>query len=150
LSDFFSKYVAGTEEIPWNDFFRVVGLRLIETSATIADLGFTASRSFDGPMIVSAVSTGSEAEHSGLQAGNTILEIDGNPPGLESSEAALNLSPGDTITVKVRSRRGPERELKWKVGSRDEISYQLKDVEHVSAEQRTQRAAWLKGEAATQ
>ncbi len=150
LSDFFSKYVAGTEEIPWNDFFRVVGLRLIETSATSADLGFTASRSFDGPMIVSAVSTGSEAEHSGLQAGNTILEIDGNPPGLESSEAALNLSPGDTITVKVRSRRGPERELKWKVGSRDEISYQLKDVEHVSAEQRTQRAAWLKGEAATQ
>jgi predicted metalloprotease with PDZ domain len=150
LSDFFSKYVAGTEEIPWNDFFRVVGLRLIETSATIADLGFTASRSFDGPMIVSAVSTGSEAQHSGLQAGNTILEIDGNPPGLESSEAALNLSPGDTITVKVRSRRGPERELKWKVGSRDEISYQLKDVEHVSAEQRTQRAAWLKGEAATQ
>jgi len=150
LTWFFSKYVAGTEEIPWNDFFRFVGLRVIESSATIADLGFTASRSFDGPMIVSAVAAANEAERAGLQTGDGILEIDGNAPGLESSETAANLAPGDTITVKVRSRRGAERELNWKVGSRDEVSYQLKDVEHVTAEQRSQRAAWLKGETQTQ
>ena len=30
LSWFFEKYVAGDEEIPWNDFFRAVGLRLNE------------------------------------------------------------------------------------------------------------------------
>jgi predicted metalloprotease with PDZ domain len=29
LGWFFAKYVAGTEEIPWNDFFRSVGLRVI-------------------------------------------------------------------------------------------------------------------------
>jgi predicted metalloprotease with PDZ domain len=150
FAEFFSKYVAGTEETPWNDFFLFVGLRVIETTATIADLGFTASRSFDGPMIVSAITAGSEAEHAGLQTGDNILEIDGNPPGLESSETAANLAPGDTVTVKVRSRRGAERELKWKVGSREELSYQLKDVEHLTAEQQTQRAAWLKGETATQ
>jgi predicted metalloprotease with PDZ domain len=150
FAEFFSKYVAGTEEIPWNDFFLFVGLRVIETTATIADLGFTASRSFDGPMIVSAVAVGSEAERVGLQTGDNILEIDGNPPGLESSETAANLAPGDTVTVKVRSRRGTERELKWKVGSREELSYQLKDVEHLTAEQQTHRAAWLKGEAQTQ
>ena len=150
LTEFFANYVAGTEEIPWNDFFRFVGLRIIETSATVADLGFTASRSFDGPMIVSQVTAGSEAEHAGLQTGDIVLEIDGNPPGLESSEAAANLVPGDTVTVRIRPRRGAERELKWKIGSRDELSYQMKDVEHITAEQRTQRAAWLKGEATTQ
>jgi predicted metalloprotease with PDZ domain len=150
LTEFFANYVAGTEEIPWNDFFRFVGLRIIETSATVADLGFTASRSFDGPMIVSQVTAGSEAEHAGLQTGDIVLEIDGNPPGLESSEAAANLVPGDTVTVGIRPRRGAERELKWKIGSRDELSYQMKDVEHITAEQRTQRAAWLKGEATTQ
>jgi predicted metalloprotease with PDZ domain len=150
LTDFFSKYVAATEEIPWNDFFRFVGLRVIETSATVADLGFTASRSFDGPMIVSAITPGTEAERAGLQTGDSILEVDGNAPGLESSEIAANLAPGDTITAKVRSRRGAERELKWKVGGRDEISYQLKDMEHITAEQRTHRAAWLKGEATTE
>ena len=150
FAEFFSKYVAGTEEIPWNDFFRFVGLRVIEISATVADLGFTASRSFDGPMIVSAVTAGGEAEHAGLQTGDSILEIDGNPPGLESSETAANLAPGDTVTAKVRSRRGAERELKWKVGSREELSYQLKDIEHLTAKQQTHRAAWLKGEAQTQ
>ena len=29
LGWFFTKYVAGTDEIPWNDFFRVVGCALI-------------------------------------------------------------------------------------------------------------------------
>ena len=52
LGWFFAKYVAGTDEIPWDDFFRSVGLRLIEGKNTIADAGFVASRNFDGPMIV--------------------------------------------------------------------------------------------------
>jgi hypothetical protein len=51
--------------------------------------------------------------------------------------------------VKIRTRRGGERELKWKVGSREEISYALKDTENVTGEQRMRRAAWLKGEAQT-
>jgi hypothetical protein len=37
--------------------------------------------------------------------------------------------------------------LKWKVGSREEISYQIKDLDNVTAEQQARRAAWLKGEA---
>jgi hypothetical protein len=49
--------------------------------------------------------------------------------------------------VKVRSRRGAERELKWKIGSRQDLSYTIKDLENVTAEQRARRVAWLKGEA---
>src|ERR1700685_3504257 len=44
LGWFFAKYVAGTDEIPWNDFFRNVGLRVVEGKHTVADVGFTASR----------------------------------------------------------------------------------------------------------
>jgi len=146
LGWFFAKYVAGTEEIPWNDFFRGVGLRLVEGKNTIADAGFVASRNFDGPMTVAAVTAGSEAERAGLQAGDTIMEINGKLAGQESSQEMSRLSPGDTITVKVRSRRGGGRELKWKVGSREEISYELKDMEKITAEQRARRAAWLKGD----
>jgi predicted metalloprotease with PDZ domain len=147
LGWFFTKYVAGTDEIPWNDFFRTVGLRLLEGKNTVADAGFAASRNFDGPMTVAAVTAGSEAERSGLQPGNTVLEINGKPAGQESSQEISLLAPGDTITVKIRARRGAERELKWKVGSREEISYDLKDAESVTVEQRARRAAWLKGEA---
>jgi predicted metalloprotease with PDZ domain len=147
LGWFFAKYVSGTEEIPWNDFFRSVGLRLIEGTTTVADAGFTASRNFDGPMAVTAVTTSSEAEGAGLQVGDTVLEINGKTAGQESSQEMARLNPGDTITVKIRARRGGERELKWKVGSRDEISYELRDMDNITREQRTRRAAWLKGEA---
>jgi predicted metalloprotease with PDZ domain len=147
LGWFFTKYVQGTEEIPWNDFFRSVGLRLVVGKNTTADAGFVASRNFDSPMTVSTVAVDSEAQRAGLQVGDTILEIDGKTAGQESSEAVAGLVAGDTITVKLRARRGGERELKWRVGSREEITYELKDLEKVTAEQQARRAAWLKGEA---
>lgn len=147
LASFFAKYVAGTEEIPWDDFFRVVGLRLAQGTNTVADAGFTASRNFDAPMVVTAVTPGSQAELAGLQFGDTVIEINGSEPGQESSDALVGANPGDSITVRVRSRRGQEHELKWKIGSREEVTYELQDVDNVTARQRAARAAWLKGEA---
>jgi predicted metalloprotease with PDZ domain len=144
---FFAKYVAGTEELPWDDFFRGVGLKVVPETDTVADAGFMASRNFDGPMSVGAVTAGSDAERAGLQVGDTILEIQGKAAGQESRQELARLAPGDTVTLKVRGRRGAERELKWKVGSRQEILYQVKDLENVTSEQRARRAAWLKGEA---
>jgi predicted metalloprotease with PDZ domain len=147
LGAFFTKYVAGTEEIPWNDFLRSVGLRVEVVPNTVTDAGFTASRNFDGPMSVNAVTSGSEAEHAGLQAGDTIIELQGKPAGQESREELTRLNVGDTLTVKVRSRRGGDRELKWKVGSRQEVSYEVKNLDQVTDQQRARRTAWLKGEA---
>jgi predicted metalloprotease with PDZ domain len=98
-------------------------------------------------MSVLAVAPGGEAERAGLQVGDTILEIQGKPAGQESREELARLNPGETLTLKVKSRRGSERELKWKMGSRQEISYEIKDLDHVTAEQHSRRAAWLTGEA---
>jgi predicted metalloprotease with PDZ domain len=143
LGWFFAKYVAGTEEVPWDDFFRTVGLHIVENAVTVADPGFAASRNFDGPMTVEAVTAGSEAERAGLHVGDTIVEIQGKTPGAELAR----LSPGDTIKVKVRARRGPEHELSWNAGSREERSYEVTDLERVAPAQMARRAAWLKGEA---
>jgi len=150
LSSFFNKYVAGTEEIPWNDFFRSVGLRVETISSTVPDPGFIASRNFDGPMSVAAVSPGSEAERAGLQVGDTVIELQNKPVSQESRQDLARLNPGDSITVKVRNRRGGERELRWKIGGRQEISYELKDLDQMTVEQRARRTAWLKGEAQTE
>ncbi len=149
LGWFFTKYVAGTEEIPWDDFLRSAGLRVEAMTNTVADPGFIGSRNFDGPMAVAAVTPGGEGDRAGLQVGDTIVELDGKPAGQESRQQLSRLSAGDTLSVKVRSRRGVERELKWKVGARQEISYEVKDLDRVTPEQRARRAAWLKGEAQT-
>lgn len=147
LTSFFTKYVAGTEEIPWDDFFRSVGLRVEAITNKVPDAGFIASRNFDGPMSVAAVTPGSDAEHAGLQVGDTIVELQGKAAGQESRQELAELSSGDTIAVKVRSRRSGERELKWRVGSRQEVSYEIKDLEQVTPAERERRVAWLKGEA---
>jgi predicted metalloprotease with PDZ domain len=147
LSWFFTRYVSGTEEIPWNDFLRSVGLRVEAVTNTVPDAGFIASRNFDGPMSVGAVTPGSDAEHSGLQVGDIVIEVQGKAAGQESRQQLAALKPGDTLVVKVRSRRGGERELKWKIGGREEISYEIKSLEQVTAGQQARRLAWLKGEA---
>ncbi len=146
LSEFFAKYVAGTEEIPWDDFLRSVGLRVETASSTLADTGFFASRNFEGPITVGALTPNSEAARAGLQVGDVILEVQGKSAE-ESRRELARLVPGDTINVKVRGRRGGERDLKWRVGSKQEISYGVKDLDQVTAAQRARREAWLKGEA---
>jgi len=147
LSSFFNKYVSGTEEIPWDDCFRSVGLRVEAISNTVADAGFTASRNFDGPMSVGAVTPGSEAERAGLRVGDVIVELQGRVAGQESREVLKRLNPGETLTAKIQSRRGGNRELRWKVGSRQEVSYEVRNLDQVTVEQRERRLAWLKGEA---
>ena len=147
LGSFFSKYVAGTEEIPWNDFLRSVGLRVEPIPNTVPDPGFAASRNFDGPMSVGAVTPGGEADRAGLQVGDIILELQGKPAGQDSRQELARLNSGDIVTVKVRGRRGAERELHWKAGGRQEISYEVRDLDQVTADQRARRTAWLKGEA---
>ncbi len=149
LGSFFAKYVAGTDELPWDDFLRYVGLRVEQVTLTVPDSGFIASRNFDGPISVVAVTPGSDAERAGLKVGDTLTELLGKSADEETEQQLSRLKPGDAVSIKVKTRRGPERELRWKVAGRQEISYKVKDLDQVTSEQRAHRAAWLKGEAET-
>jgi predicted metalloprotease with PDZ domain len=146
FSGFFQKYVEGTDEIPWNDFLRSVGLRVETRTVSVPEPGFLASRSFDSPMVVEWVSPGGEAEKAGLQVGDTITQLEGKAVGQESREDLSRLHAGDTIVARVR-HHGAEHELKWKMAAREDTSYQVKDLDPLAAEQRARRTAWLKGEA---
>jgi predicted metalloprotease with PDZ domain len=149
LKSFFAKYVRGTDEIPWNDYFKSVGLEVVRQTLSVADVGFSATRSFDKPPIVSVVIPNSEAARAGLTGGDSILEINHRVTGGDFEQRLANLRPGDTVYVRVRNGQ-TERELQWKVGSREEIDYQLKDLEHMNPQQRARRTAWLRGESETQ
>lgn len=147
LGSFFAKYVAGTDELPWDDFLRHVGLRVEQLTIMVPESGFIASRSFDGPMSVVAVTPGSDADRAGVRVGDTLTEVLGKAVGEESERQLSRLKPGDAVSIKVKTRHGPERELTWKVAARQETTYQIKDLDQVTPEQRAHRAAWLKGEA---
>jgi predicted metalloprotease with PDZ domain len=145
LKSFFARYVQGTDEIPWNDYFKTVGLQLIQQKLLVADAGFSATRDFDKPPVVSSVNADSEAAHAGLAVGDSIIEIDHRVTGSDYEQRLADLHPGETVYVRVRNDQN-ERELHWKVGSREELNYQLKDVENITPQQKARRVAWLKGE----
>src|SRR5262249_6567288 len=42
LRGFFTDYVSGVREIPWNEFFAYVGLQVVRSELTIANRGFNA------------------------------------------------------------------------------------------------------------
>jgi predicted metalloprotease with PDZ domain len=145
LSGFFQNYVAGVQEIPWNDFFGTVGLQVVGRTSTVADAGFIEARNFDAPPVVVSLQPGSTAERAGLAVGDVILEINGQVAPSDFEAKLQELHPGDTIRMRVRQRRA-EHELQWKMGSREEVEFQVRDVENSTAQQKARRGAWLRGE----
>jgi predicted metalloprotease with PDZ domain len=145
LSGFFRKYVAGTDEIPWDDFFKSVGLHVARYTTITPDFGFFATRNFDQPPVVSRVDRDSAAERAGLAVGDVILEINGRVTSSDFRQQLAEVQPGDTLRLQVSGSQGG-RELKWKVGSRESTEFELRDVDHITAGQRARRAAWLSGE----
>ena len=145
LGWFFDKYVAGTEEIPWDKFFMTVGLHLVRKVVLVADPGFAAVQNFDALPAVASVSPGGDAERAGLARGDGIVEINGQTAGPDFAQRLGEVRAGGELRLRVR-RSGTERELRWKVGGREEIEFELKDLQNVAPQQRARRAAWLKGE----
>ena len=145
LVNFFVRYVAGTEELPYDRLFATVGLRLNRETITIGDPGFTATRDFGSAPAVTTLQAGSRAAHAGLAVGDAIVELNGKPTGPDFDDRLNALRPDDSLRLKVRGAAG-EREIRWKVGSKPELELQLKDVDNITPQQKARRAGWLRGE----
>jgi predicted metalloprotease with PDZ domain len=145
LKMFFERYVRGTDEIPWNEYFDTVGLQLVTQKVEVADAGFLAARNFDSPLTVASVDENSRAKKAGLEEGDIVLKVNGNVAGQNLEETIAALHPGDKLKLRVQNRDG-KREMSWKLDGREESQFQLQDLPSITPEQRARRAAWLKGE----
>jgi len=145
LNSFFDKYVSGTDEIPWSEYFNTVGLQLVTQKVEVADPGFVATRNFDSPLTVDSVAENSRAKKAGLAEGDIVLRVNGEIAGQNLEQTLAALHPGDKIKIRIQSRDG-EREISWKLDGREEPQFQLQDLPAITPEQRVRRAAWLKGE----
>jgi predicted metalloprotease with PDZ domain len=146
FSEFFRLYVAGTAEIPYNDFFQPVGLMLKRELRLLPDPGFRALRTNGEETVVSTAAESGNAFKAGLRAGDILEEVDGAPVSgpLEPYFAAT--SANDRVTLRVR--RGDKRlTIRFNMGVRQTHEYVIDEVGNVTPEQRARREAWLKGEA---
>ncbi len=146
----FEKYVAGTDEIPWNMFFKTVGLQLMTEKVETADPGFEAARNFDSPLTVVTVAENGAAERAGLAKGDVLLKLNGrdpsgNGPSGNFEHSMTTLRPGETIHIRVRNQNG-ERELSWKLDMRKTLEFRFENMDNLTPQQKARRTAWLKGE----
>ena len=132
LGWFFQKYVAGTDEIPWDDFFKTVGLHLVARTISVANVEFVAPRNLNATPVVAAITPGSAAQRAGLALGDVILEVNGRPADADFEERLAELRPGEKLHLRVRNSDG-EHELHWKLASREQIELDLADVDNVTA-----------------
>jgi len=142
---FFARYVAGVDELPYDQLFSTVGLRLERRTLTLADPGFRAFRNFDGPMTVVSVQESSDAYRAGVVPGDVVLSLEGKRVERDVNQQVEELRPGDRIHVVLQGRKG-RREVKFKLGARQEEDYRLVEVSGPTPPQLRRRAAWLASE----
>jgi predicted metalloprotease with PDZ domain len=144
FQEFFRKYVSGVDEIPWDSFFRLVGLHVTRAEVTVADPGFKASRIFDQPLTVLQVEGGSDAWRAGLRAGDAIVELNGRQANRDIESELSGLLPGASLHLRIR-RDGVEQELHWTLSGGKRAVFRLQDLSEVTPLQKSRRAAWLFG-----
>ena len=145
FDDFFRRYVAGTDEIPYDKFFNAAGLELKAEKRAAPALGFwTSSRSPDAQTRVSQVVPGSAAETAGLQAGDALLTLNGQPMPRYLPMWLRQHEPGETVTLRVQ-RDNQELDLKFELGSIDLDKFTLLEMPGATEKQKRVREGWLKG-----
>ncbi|MBV9183595.1 MAG: M61 family metallopeptidase, partial [Acidobacteria bacterium] len=144
LSDFFARYVSGVDEIPWNQFFSIVGLEVVPSAVASSAVGFAAVQKFDQPPVVVTVDSNSPAERAGLKSGDRIVQINGQAAGQNFDADLARLPPASSLRL-VIERAGVENRLEFKVGRENRTIFHLTDVRAVTREEKARRSAWLFG-----
>jgi predicted metalloprotease with PDZ domain len=80
-----------------------------------------------------------------LAVADRILEVNGQPAAYHLDRVLARMTPNQTIKLRI-SRAGKERNLKIKIGARQERQLVLADVPDLTAGQRAHRAAWIHGD----
>ena len=145
FAEFFREYVSGVEEIPYDDFFQFAGLHLVSQTVPVGSAGFTTTANLGGQPEVVQVDPNSNAHRAGITAGDRVIAIDGEPADASLDDRLSQMLPGATVKLRLENRKG-QRNVKLRLGLREQQTYKLQDVPSVSPEQRAHRRAWIEGD----
>jgi len=155
---FFAKYVSGTEEIPWNEFFDHAGLMLeekkggakpyigITTGNTLPGAGF-----FNAPptmlpagqIAITNVAPNSPAEEAGLDVGDVLAAMDGDRVEAASFNDRFSEKKIGASVVFTVSRRDQLRNITVTVGKEEPVTYSIKEKPDATEMQKKIFASWL-------
>ena len=136
-SEFFRKFVYGTEIPDYDTIFGYAGLDVERTERKAPLFGFSI-RNRDGGYLINSVEPNSSAAKAGLVRGDLIVQANGKP----AQDADWGTFGG--TTVKLRVTRGEEiRDVDMAVDFRNTTTFGLKPLPDAAAKQLRVREGWL-------
>jgi len=141
---FFADYVQGTQELDYPAYLEFAGLRLATHETESALNGFSTSRNSGGLLQVDSVEEGSGAQRAGLQPGDVLLMADGDPLPGGAHPTLPYWRPGQAVELHI-ARQGRSRDLKFRLGVNQQVSFQIEEDPQATPEQLRVRFGWLEG-----
>ncbi len=144
LSDFFRRYVSGSDEIPYSDFLAKAGWTLRDTSQHRAAFGFAISRDGAVPPSITSVDRESGASEAGLKEGDVLISLNAEAFPRAPDRWLRDHQPEERVTVKIQ-RGGEQREFSFTLGRQTDAVYQIAEVASPTERQRRIREGILRG-----
>jgi predicted metalloprotease with PDZ domain len=144
LEEFFARYVAGTDALPYQETFALAGLELRTVEHKRGVLGFFAERDASGSTIVRSVDDASGASQAGLRAGDVILSWNGGDVPRHVDRWVAEQKPGSTLHLRIR-RDEKEISVDVVLGEAKDSRYEVAETPHPSEQARAIREGLLHG-----
>ncbi|MGH7566609.1 MAG: M61 family metallopeptidase [Gemmatimonadota bacterium] len=145
LDDFFSRYVSGTEELPYDETLGIVGLtasQVADTSDSAATFGWRLRKQGDDVTISNVLPDG-PALAAGIMRDDVLVSVEGEATETVDLDPFLSTrSPGDDVTVTVR-RLGEESEKQVTLAGGGNLEWTVVPVESPTERQLRLREGWL-------
>jgi predicted metalloprotease with PDZ domain len=150
LAEFFSRYVAGTEELPYDEVLGIVGLsatQVADEEDPAATFGWRLRKQGD-EVTISNVLPGSSALASGIMRDDVLVSVAGEPVTTVDLDPFLEAhQPGDVVSVTVR-RHGEEIERQVTLAGGGNLEWRVEALASPTERQLRLRQAWLASRAA--
>ena len=144
LSDFFERYIDGTDELPFDECLQPFGLRLhsVEAEEPVPHLGVNV-KAEHGKEVIQFVEANSPAGIAGVDAGDELLAMDGlRVTADQLSDRLKDYNVGDTVKLSV-FHQDELRTLPVTLGTPRPSRYQIVPVENPTQAQKQNFAGWL-------
>jgi predicted metalloprotease with PDZ domain len=144
LSDFFKRYIGGSDEIPYSDFLACAGWTLRDTSQRRAAFGFSVGRDAASYATIAAVDRDSGASEAGLKEGDVLVTLNGESFPRSPDRWLRDHQPDERVAVKVQ-RGGELRDFSFALGRQAEATYLVTEIASPTEKQRRIRDGILHG-----
>ncbi len=144
LSDFYTRFVAGTDELPYEELATAAGWDLRREAVQIATAGFDTEPEGSQTLIVTAVEEHAPAARAGLRVGDRIVQANGRPASPALPDILTTARPGEQLTLTIQ-RRMTEETISFELGQGNRQGYVLEALAEADARQQAIATGLLSG-----